>query len=235
MKKVFLTIVLLITVTIGVSQKSHRIAYIDMEYILENVPEYLEAQNTLDEKVAKWRKRLDKEARNIQVLTSDLANEKAILTKDLIEEREEEIALKQEELRRLESLYFGPNGDMFQLRKQLVKPIQDQVYNAVQGIATRKKYDFVFDKSSDLIVLYSNKKHDISELVLKSINKVRNKEKRTQDRLDKKAAKQARKKANLEKRKARLRELEEKRKKSRIKKEATNKASINKENNKEKQ
>jgi len=144
-----------------------------MEYILENVPEYLEAQNTLDAKIAKWRKKLDDQARHIELLKTDLANEKAILTKDLIEEKEEEISLKQVELRRLESLYFGPKGDMFSIRRQLVKPIQDQVYNAIQKISKRKKYDFVFDKSSDLVMLYSNKKYDISELVLASINRTR--------------------------------------------------------------
>ena len=144
-----------------------------MEYILENVPEYLEAQNTLDAKVVKWQQRLDKQARFIEVLKTDLANEKAILTKDLIEEKEEEISLKHDELRRLESLYFGPKGDMFTLRKQLVKPIQDQVYNAIQNIAARKKYDFVFDKSSELVMLYSNKKYDISDLVLASIDRTR--------------------------------------------------------------
>ncbi len=144
-----------------------------MEYILENVPEYLEAQNTLDRKVVKWRQKLDKQARHIEVLKTDLANEKAILTKDLIEEEEEEIFIKHAELRRLESLYFGPKGDMFSLRKQLVKPIQDQVYNAVQSISARKKYDFVFDKSSELVMLYSNKKYDISDLVLATIDKSR--------------------------------------------------------------
>ncbi|QTD37071.1 OmpH family outer membrane protein [Polaribacter batillariae] len=173
MKKIFLSIVLLLSVSISWAQRSQIIAYIDMEYILENVPEYLEAQNTLDEKVVKWRKVLDKEARHIEVLKSDLANEKAILTKDLIEEKEEEIALKQDELRRLESLYFGPKGDLFLLRKQLVKPIQDQVYNAIQSISARKKYDFVFDKSSDLVMLYSNKKYDISDLVLATIDRTR--------------------------------------------------------------
>ncbi len=145
----------------------------DMEYILENVPEYLQAQNTLDAKVAKWRKKLDKQTRHIEVLKSDLANEKAILTKDLIKEKEEEIAIKQVELRRLESLYFGPKGDLFLVRKQLVKPIQDQVYNAVQSIAKRKKYDFVFEKSSDLVMLYSNKKYDISDLILSTIDRTR--------------------------------------------------------------
>jgi Skp family chaperone for outer membrane proteins len=173
MKNLFLLIVLLFTVSTSWSQRGQIIAYIDMEYILENVPEYIQAQNTLDSKVAKWRKNLDEQARFIEVLKTDLANEKAILTKDLIEEKEEEITIKQEELRRLESLYFGPDGDMFLVRKQLVKPIQDQVYNAIQSIAARKKYDFVFEKSSDLVMLYSNKKYDISELVLSTIDRTR--------------------------------------------------------------
>ena len=173
MKKIFLCLVLLFSISLSWAQRSQIIAYIDMEYILENVPEYLEAQNTLDAKVVKWQQKLDKQARFIEVLKTDLANEKAILTKDLIEEKEEEISLKHDELRRLESLYFGPKGDMFTLRKQLVKPIQDQVYNAIQKISARKKYDFVFDKSSELVMLYSNKKYDISELVLASIDRTR--------------------------------------------------------------
>ena len=159
----------LISTLIVSAQKPQRIAYIDMEYILENVPEYMEAQNTLDSKVAKWRSKLDKLSRYIEKIKNDLANERAILTNDLILDKEDEITLKQEELRRLESLYFGPNGDMFLLRKQLVKPIQDQVFNSIEGIVKKKKYDFVFDKSSDLVMLYSNKKYDISDFVLNEI------------------------------------------------------------------
>ncbi|TMM32139.1 OmpH family outer membrane protein [Polaribacter aestuariivivens] len=248
MRKIFLSIVLLLTVSISWSQRNQIIAYIDMEYILENVPEYLEAQNTLDEKVVKWRKTLDKEARFIEVLKSDLANEKAILTKDLIEEKEEEIALKQDELRRLESLYFGPNGDMFLLRKQLVKPIQDQVYNAIQGIAARKKYDFVFDKSSELVMLYSNKKYDISDLVLATIDRTRLIDNKNAKREEKKNAtkeltpqqkqalakkeaavekqlsdREAKKKALEERRKELIRKREEKRELLRKKKEALRK------------
>lgn len=248
MKKIFLSIVLLLNVSISWAQRNQIIAYIDMEYILENVPEYLDAQNTLDEKVVKWRQNLDKEARYIEVLKSDLANEKAILTKDLIEEKEEEIALKQDELRRLESLYFGPKGDMFLLRKQLVKPIQDQVYNAIQSISARKKYDFVFDKSSELVMLYSNKKYDISDLVLATIDRTRlidekkakieekkNEPKELTDKqkqlLEKKEAavekqlsdKEAKKKALEEKRAALLKKREEKRELLRKKKEALKK------------
>ncbi len=238
MKNIFFVIVLLLTITTVSAQKPQRIAYIDMAYILENVPAYLQAQNTLDAKVQKWKQNLDKQARHIEVLKTDLANEKAILTKDLIEEKEEEISLKQEELRRLESLYFGPRGDMFLIRKQLVQPIQDQVYLAIQKIAARKKFDFVFDKSSDLVMLYSNKKYDISELVLKTINRnSKIKEKSDKKNAPKKeltdnqkkvlakkttARKQQQRKIE-ERRKAKLKLREEKRRILREKKEALKK------------
>lgn len=188
MKKIILIVVFLFSSISIWSQRNQIIAYMDMEYILENVPEYLNAQNTLDSKVAKWRKKLDEQARHIEVLKSDLANEKAILTKDLIAEKEEEITVKQIELRRLESLYFGPNGNLFTVRKQLVKPIQDQVYNAVQSIAKRKNYDFVFEKSSDLVMLYSNKKYDISDLVLSTIDRTRLSEQKKEERNKKRTA-----------------------------------------------
>lgn len=192
-RKIILNVFLylfLLSGSLVTAQKAQRIAYIDMEYILENVPEYLEAQNTLDSKVTKWRSTLDKLSRFIEKSKTDLANEREILTNDLILEKEDEISLKQEELRRLESLYFGPNGDMFLLRKQLVKPIQDQVYNSLEDIVLKRKYDFVFDKSSDLVMLYSNKKYDISDLVLNQIVRERkikvNKEKKAKKRAPKK-------------------------------------------------
>ena len=203
------------------AQKAQRIAYIDMEYILENVPEYMEAQNTLDAKVTKWRSKLDELSRYIEKIKTDLANERAILTNDLILDKEDEITLKQEELRRLESLYFGPNGDMFLLRKQLVKPIQDQVYNSIEGIVKKKKYDFVFDKSSDLVMLYSNKKYDISEFILNEIVRERkikaNEEKRRQ--------KSASSKEKSEKQKKVLRESEALRKKKEEERKARQKKS----------
>tara|TARA_B110000003_G_scaffold111447_1_gene114087 strand:- start:29439 stop:30230 length:792 start_codon:yes stop_codon:yes gene_type:complete len=234
--------------TFVIAQKSQRIAYIDMEYILENVPEYLEAQNTLDSKVTKWRGKLDKLTRFIEKLKSDLDNERAILTNDLILDKEDEITLKQEELRRLESLYFGSNGDMFLLRKQLVKPVQDQVYNSIRNIVIKRKYDFVFDKSSDLVMLYSNKKYDISELVLNEIVRDRkleiNKEKRANKRapnkelsekqknlaakreaaIKKKEEERIAKKNKIEEaRKKRISDIEEKRRILREKKEAIKK------------
>ena len=225
-KNILLLVLLFITLTIN-AQKSQRIAYIDMEYILQSVPEYITAQNALNAKVAKWKQKLDKKARNIEVLKTDLANEKAILTKDLILEREEDIFIKEEALRKLESLYFGPQGDMYNLRKKLIQPVQDQVYNAVQTIAARKKYDFVFDKSGDLVMLYSNKKHDISELIIKLI-KIDQKKQAKQDKiaerkklLDKEglseeqqkriAAKEAAKQKKATERETKVKKIEEKR------------------------
>ncbi len=155
------------------AQKPQRVAYIDMNYILENVPDYVNAQSQLDNKVLSWQKKLEVLSGEIEQMNTDLSNEKTLLTKDLISEREEDIAIKQQELSRLQQAYFGPTGDLFQMRKQLVKPVQDQVYNAIQDIAGKKRYDFVFDKSSDLILLYSNSKYDISELVLNAIVKNR--------------------------------------------------------------
>ena len=250
MRKLLFLLALLTVTTFCYAQKSQRIAFIDMEYILENLPEYLNAQNTLDAKVSKWKKILDKEARYIEVLKTDLANEKAILIKGIIEEKEEEITIKQEELRRLESLYFGPRGDLFQVRKQLVKPIQDQVYNEIQKIVKAKKYDFVFDKSSDLIMLYSNKKYDISEIILSSIDKSRKinerdaKKKAAEKGLSEKQRKQiankeaikAKKRIALNKKKeARKKLIEEKRQLLRDRKEAAKKRREEKKEKKEKQ
>lgn len=155
------------------AQKPQKVGYIDMNYILENVPEYVNAQSQLDTKVKTWQQKLDVLSKEVEQLKTDLSNEKSLLTKELITEREEDIVIKEQELMRLQQAYFGPAGDLFQMRKQLVKPVQDQVYNAVQDIAQKKRYDFILDKSSDLIMLYSNNKYDISELVLNSIVKNR--------------------------------------------------------------
>lgn len=151
------------------AQKGQRIAFVDMNYILENIPAYSKAQSQLDKKVVSWQQDLDKIKGEILTMQTDLSNEKALLTDDLIQEKEEDIVIKQLELKKAEEQYFSSNGNLFLLRKQLVTPIQDQVYNAAQEIAKARKYDFVFDKSSDLIMLYSNKSNDISDLVLRSI------------------------------------------------------------------
>ena len=167
-KKVLLTFVILVSLS-SYAQRGQKIGYVDMEYILENIPEYGQAQNQLNDKAVKWKQKLDKIKSEVETMKADLNNERALLTDDLIDERLEDISIREDDFKKLESAYFSSNGDLFSYRKLLVKPIQDKVYNAAQTIGKARGFDIIFDKSSDVIMIYTNKKADISELVLKSI------------------------------------------------------------------
>lgn len=215
-KKVLLLTVILANVFYLNAQKAQRIGYIDMEYILENIPEYQEAQKNLNLKISKWEKKLEAQKREIETLKNELNNEKIILTKDLIRDKEEEIAIKEATHKKLQQDYFGAKGQMFFLRQQLVEPIQDKVYNAIQVIAKKRNYDFVLDKSSsNAIMLYTNKKFDVSEMVLKQINKQSKSEKILVDKKSDRAKKVEEKRnkeieAKVEKREAKREELKQK-------------------------
>ncbi len=171
-KKVLLFAFIILSFS-SIAQKTQRIGYIDMEYILENIPEYKEAQTKINAKAIVWQNNVENQQKEIETLKAELNNEKALLTKELIEEKEEDIQIKELDLKKLQAAYFGTDGDLYLLRQQLVKPVQDIVYNAVQDIATKRKYDFVLDNSSDLIMLYTNNQYDISELVISSISKTK--------------------------------------------------------------
>jgi Skp family chaperone for outer membrane proteins len=159
------------------AQRGARIGYIDTEYILENVPEYQEAMTQLDEKAQKWKIEIQAKISEIEQKRKDLSNEKALLTKELIDEREEDIAFEEKEILDYQQNRFGPNGDLMLQKKQLMQPIQDQIFSAVQDIAAGRQYDFIFDKSSDAVMLYSDRRFDLSEQVLRSITRT---SKRTQ-------------------------------------------------------
>lgn len=167
------------------AQRGVRIGYIDMEYILESVPEYQEAATQLDGKVQRWKADIQKKSQEIDQMKLNLANERVLLTKELIEEREEEVKIKEDEMIKYQQDRFGPNGDLIIQRRQLVQPIQDQVFNIVQEIAEAKKYDFIFDKSADVVMLFAAKRNDISETVLRSINR-NNKRKEVTSKREKK-------------------------------------------------
>jgi len=160
----------------GQAQRGARIGYIDMEYILESVPEYQEASTQLEGKVQKWKKDLEKMSKEIDQQKLNLANERVLLTKELIEEREEEIKILEDEMLDYQQNRFGPNGDLDIQRRQLVQPIQDQVFNIVQEVAEAQKYDFIFDKSADIVMLFAAKRNDISDQVLRRINRAAKRE-----------------------------------------------------------
>jgi hypothetical protein len=108
---------------------------------------------------------------DVQQMKLNLSNERVLLTKELIEEREEDIKIKEDEMLKYQQDRFGPNGDLDIQRRQLVQPIQDQVFNIVQEIAVNKKYDFIFDKSADIVMLFAAQRNDVSDIVLRSINR----------------------------------------------------------------
>ncbi|MDD3721699.1 MAG: OmpH family outer membrane protein [Lutibacter sp.] len=169
-KKIFLFAFLILGFS-SIAQKAQKIGYVDLEYILENIPEYMEAQSKINAKAITWQNDIEKQQKEIEELKMELNNEKVLLTKALIEEKEEDIQIKELDLKNQQIARFGTNGDLFFLRQQLVKPVQDIVYNAIQDIASKRRFDFVMDKSSSLLMLYTNKEFDISELVLNSVNR----------------------------------------------------------------
>ncbi|WP_136481567.1 OmpH family outer membrane protein [Cognatitamlana onchidii] len=159
------------------AQRGVRIGYIDTEYILENVPEYQEASAQLDARAQKWKNEIQAKLASVAQKRKDLSNEKALLTQELIDEREEDIDFEENEILDYQQKRFGPNGDLFIQKRSLMQPIQDQIFSAVQDIASGKKYDFIFDKSSDAVMLFSAKQYDLSEQILRSIKRT---SKRTQ-------------------------------------------------------
>jgi len=169
--KILILIVALAITSIATAQRGVRIGYIDMEYILENVPEYQEASIQLDGKIQQWKKDIEKRLQEVDQMKLDLSNERVLLTKELIEERNEEIQIKQDDVLEYQQARFGPNGDLAIQRRQLVQPVQDQVFNVVQEIAVNKKYDFIFDKSADIVMLFAAERNDISDLVIRSITR----------------------------------------------------------------
>jgi len=151
------------------AQRGVRIAYIDMDVILGQNQEFQTASQLLDEKIAQWKKEIELKKMQLKQIEDQFAVEKILLTPELISDRELEIKDFASEIIALQEKRFGPNGDMIIQKNQLLKPVQDQVLSIVQDIAKERKYDFVFDRSSDIIMLYSAKNYDISDLVLRRI------------------------------------------------------------------
>src|SRR6187402_737044 len=182
MRKHFLLLILLITVAFTVQAQSGRgvrIGYIDMEYILQNVPDYLESKNQLELKAQKWKQEAETKKNEITRLKESLKTERVLLTKELIEEREEEIQFQETELSDFQQKKFGPTGELNVQKAVLVKPVQDQVFTAVQDLAEAKKYDFIFDKSSDLTMLFAAKRFDISDQVIRVLNRSSKRDQKT--------------------------------------------------------
>ncbi len=171
-----------------------RMAYIDMEVILDSLPEYNRALQELDTRVQNWKVKMDQMTAEIAALKKELEAEKLMLTEDILKEKKEIIAFKEQQLEKFRMEKFGPNGDLAMQKMMILKPIQDRVFNAVQKIVQTRHYDVVFDKSaSGAGIIHISKKMDITPLVLKVLRKEKIKEER------KKKARERRKKTRKKK------------------------------------
>lgn len=166
MKKILLTGCLLIMGLIGMAQKY---AIIDTRYILDKLPEYKEAQKQLDDIAAGWQKDIDARQTALDAMYKDYEAEQVMLSEDLRKKREDQLFNKEKELRDLQRKRFGFEGDLFKKRQELIKPIQDRVYNSVQKMAVARGYDFVLDKSEGITVIFADPKLDKSEDILKDL------------------------------------------------------------------
>ena len=168
----FLLIVFISFINISTfAQRGTRVGYIDMNIILKNIDEYNKASSLLDKNIEKWKKEIELKKIQLNQYEEQLNTERILLTPELINDRELEIKDFASEIINLQEKRFGPKGDMIIQRSKLIQPVQDQVLSVVKQIAEEKKYDFIFDRSSSLTMLYSAKIYDISELVIKRINR----------------------------------------------------------------
>ena len=168
--KLTFTLLCFIISTQSFAQKGVRIAYIDFNKIIEEIGDYKEAIKNLEDKAENWNKEIGIKKMELKSMEDQLNSEKFLLTSELIKDRQEELDIYREDVFNLQNKYFGINGNYINQKNKLIKPIQDRILSVIREIAIEKKFDFVFDRSSDLIMLYSQKNYDISELVLRKIN-----------------------------------------------------------------
>ena len=165
-RTLFLTALVLFTAISGMAQKY---AIIDTRYILEKIPDYTNAQRQLDQVAADWQKDIDTRQQALDRMYKDYDAEQVMLSDDLKQKRQDQLFMKEKELRDLQRQRFGFEGDLFKKRQELVKPIQDKVYNAVQKLSSARGYDFVLDKSEGITIIFADPKLDKSEDVLREL------------------------------------------------------------------
>ena len=167
MKKLLFVACLLGFCSLGFSQ---RYAVIDTKYILDKMPEYKDAQKQLDDIAAGWQKEIDAMQQELDRMYKDFEAEQVMLSDDLKKKREDQLFVKEKTLRDLQRKRFGFEGDLFKKRQELIKPVQDKVYNAVQKLAVARGYDFILDKSEGITVIFADPKLEKSDDVLKELS-----------------------------------------------------------------
>jgi len=176
--KTHLTLIKLFTISIAFflisagSATAQKFGYVDTEYILQNIPEYQDAQNEIDELAKEWQADLEEKYAEVDQMYKIYQADAVLLPEDMKRQREDEIIKKEKEVKELQRAKFGTEGELFKKRQELIKPIQEKIFNAIEEIATKKNYAFVFDKASGPVIMYVNSKYDISDEVLDQIGSI---------------------------------------------------------------
>ncbi|MFD1551939.1 OmpH family outer membrane protein [Putridiphycobacter roseus] len=166
-KIIILIVAFLGSVSFGYGQ---RYAYVDTQYILDNIPEYKESQTKLDEFAIKWQEEIEAKYALIDSRKRALQAEEILLPEEIKKDKEKDILKLENEAKELQKKYFGVNGQLFQKRGELIKPIQDKIFKAIQEVSDDKKYAFVFDKANQSTLLFADPKYNISDLVLRNMD-----------------------------------------------------------------
>jgi outer membrane protein len=168
MKKIFLIAFSFQLLAISLVH-AQRFAFVDSQYILGKIPEYKTAQDELNQLSVQWQKEIEAKYSEIDQLYKAYKADEVLLTEDMKQKRQSEIEQKEKDVKDLQKQRFGVNGDLFKKRQDLVKPLQDKIYDAVQTLAEKDNLAIIFDKASDLTMLYSNPKYDKSDDILKAM------------------------------------------------------------------
>lgn len=167
MKKIF--VLALSGLLLALSVNAQKYAIIDTRYILDKMPEYIKAQKQLDDIAADWQADIDAKQSALDKMYKDYEAEQVMLSEELKKKREDQLFVTEKQLRDLQRQRFGFEGDLFKKRQELIKPIQDKVYNAVQKISVARSYDFVLDKSEGITIIFADPKLDKSEDILREL------------------------------------------------------------------
>jgi len=163
-------ILLIFAVTFSaMAMNAQKFAMVDMDYILKNIPSYESANDQLSQLSNRWQKEVEAKLAEIETMKKNYQTELVFLSAEMKTKREEEIIAKEREANELKRKYFGPEGELFKKREALVKPIQDEIYNAVQELCTSKGYQLILDKKSSSGIIFAAPKIDISDDVLKQL------------------------------------------------------------------
>ncbi len=162
----FKNIVLACLLIVCYQASGQKFGYIDTEFIMSKVPEYAKAQQELNGLSAKWQKEVEEKFGAVKKLREEYQAEEILLTDDLKKERLDTIARRDKEAKELQKKNFGPEGLLYLKKQELIKPVQDKVYAAIEKVAKKKALQVIFDKSGDLVMLYTDPKHDYTDFVL---------------------------------------------------------------------